>query len=76
MRTTLLGLSLLAMAGGCSAAEVSTIDDFNYPDVAALRGRLGGREWLAPAEIMPHDDGMALKLPCPFTDPGLERGSF
>lgn len=76
MRTTLLGLSLLAMAGGCSAAEVSTIDDFNYPDVAALRAAWVDANGSRPAEIMPHDDGMALKLPCPFTDPGLERGSF
>ena len=77
MRTTLLGLFLLAMAGGCLAAEVNTIDDFNYQDVAALQAAWQPMQGTPLAEFMPHGDKQALKIGCPFaTVPGLERGSF
>lgn len=75
MRCFVLLLCLLAMVG-CYAAEVTTIDDFSYADAAAARAVWGESMGAPPAEVMPHGDGVAVKIPCPFTDATLQRGSI
>lgn len=76
MRQILFVLGLLTLAGACFAAEVTTIDDFNYPDATAMRAAWVASMGSPPAEVMPHDNGMALKMPCPFSDATLQRASF
>ncbi len=68
MRACPVVLALL-VAGMASAAEVLTIDGFEYPDAAAARQAWVAAEGSDPADLYPHaaaDGKTALKLPCPF----------
>lgn len=76
MRRLMLLFSLLLLSP-CFAVEVEVLDDFSYPDGAALRTAWQPMGGTPPAEFMPLRQGRALKIGCPFaTVPNLERGSF
>ncbi len=78
MRWLALVALLGGLGGGAMAAEVQVIDDFEYPDAAALNAAWESMNAFSAAELMPHEAGggtTAMKIPCPFTQE-MQRGSF
>ena len=76
MRWSLTATCLL-LAGCCLAAEITSMDAFNYRDVNALSRAWEPMEGTPPAQLMPHGTKQALKIPCPFaTAPAIEYSAF
>ncbi|MHB8994370.1 MAG: glycoside hydrolase family 10 protein [Armatimonadota bacterium] len=76
MRPLLFIVCLLVLTAGF-AAEVTTIDDFNYADVAAMRAAWVESQGAPPAELFKDSGRNALKIMCPFaTVPDCTRGCY
>ncbi|MEI6502263.1 MAG: hypothetical protein WCP21_14705, partial [Armatimonadota bacterium] len=77
MRWLLCIYCLLLLTGCCLAAEITVLDDFKYPDVAAARAAWGESMGGVPAELFKDGDRAAVKIVCPFaTMPDCPRGSL
>ncbi|MEN6641776.1 MAG: family 10 glycosylhydrolase [Armatimonadia bacterium] len=75
MRRHISVLCLLLVTAG--HAEVKLIDDFRYPEVAALRDAWAPLPGTPPADFMPHGNKDALRITCPFaTVPALAGCSY
>lgn len=69
--------SLCATVAG--ATQVQVIDNFEYPDVAALRAVWSPAENSVPAELMAHpsEQGQwAMKMPCNFPQENVNRAVY
>jgi len=78
MRWLVTALFLAAMATSAIAAEVQSIDDFEYPDAAAANAVWEASQGAPPAEMMSHESAggrTALRIPCPFTR-DMERACY
>jgi uncharacterized lipoprotein YddW (UPF0748 family) len=77
----ILVLTIVAALWACvaGATQVQVIDNFEYPDVAALRAVWKPAENSVPAELMPHtsEGGQwALKMPCNFPQENVNRAVY
>lgn len=78
MRGILLLCLLLAVLGAAQAAEVTKLDDFKYADDQALRAAWAPMFPAAPVSLWVGQGpggSNAMKLSCPFTQEGIQRGS-
>ncbi|NCO41096.1 MAG: hypothetical protein COZ06_26110 [Armatimonadetes bacterium CG_4_10_14_3_um_filter_66_18] len=79
MRSIQTVVSLMLLVGYAMAAEVQTIDDFEYADAAAADAAWEASQGAPPAELMPHESAggkTAMKLPCPFTQGDIPRSCY